>query len=121
LDGLNRANAPATIAEFSIMAHFYYAGKTLQSVNVEGAIEAIDQRAARTINYNAVDEASITPQIYLEKCNNISTDAPLRAPVGNYDQRWNSAIELFRYRLHCQPSIQHATNAKKYQQRPCRR
>ena len=29
------------------MAHFYYAGKTLQGVNVEGAIEAIDQRAAR--------------------------------------------------------------------------
>ena len=28
------------------MAHFYYAGKTLQGVNVEGAIEAIDQRAA---------------------------------------------------------------------------
>ncbi|MDA9372184.1 hypothetical protein N9R09_03695 [Porticoccaceae bacterium] len=48
------------IAEFFIMAHFYYAGKTLQGVNVEGAIEAIDQRAARTVNYNAVAEAPIT-------------------------------------------------------------
>lgn len=31
------------------MGHFYYAGKTLQGVKVEGAIEAIDQRAARVV------------------------------------------------------------------------
>ena len=47
------------------MRHFHYAGKTLQGVNVEGAIEAIDQRAARVaLREQSIITLSLTRRLH---------------------------------------------------------
>lgn len=47
------------------MRHFHYAGETLQGVNVEGAIEAIDQRAARVaLREQSIITLSLTRRLH---------------------------------------------------------